>query len=153
MTYMEIFESVTLKLQSDDLDLSEARALFDATTERYRSMSSYLSDHADIIHDPDFENGIIEILNKKAHAKKKEQSLVSCFLIPGESDQEGAEEKDFAQGVISRKRRKIWGKESNKYICLKFINPTINGAERTFSQSKYVLHPESSSMSPHHFEF
>jgi len=65
MSDLKVFESVTKALQSEELDISEARALFDGIIEQCPDMAYYLSSNAKIIHSPNFESGIVKILNKR----------------------------------------------------------------------------------------
>jgi hypothetical protein len=153
MVHLEVFQSVTLKLQSDDLDLSDSRALFDAITEKYPSMGHYLHENAEIVTHPIFENAIVKILNGQTSTlKKAEQNSVAFFLVSGETTIGEEEEKNFADGVINKKRKRVSECQSNKYLSLKFIIPTTNKAERLFSQCSYVLPRERRSMLPVNFE-
>ena len=61
-TKLKDIESVTLKLQEEDIDMLSVRKLFDALIKRFPVMAQYLSPTADIVHYQAFESGVCKIL-------------------------------------------------------------------------------------------
>ncbi|ETP13142.1 hypothetical protein F441_11591 [Phytophthora nicotianae CJ01A1] len=55
-------ESISKKLQGDELTLLDARALFDGLFELRPSMTTYLSPDAEIVHSPVFEAAVVKVL-------------------------------------------------------------------------------------------
>jgi len=81
MEHLEVFNSVTTSLQREDLDLSDARALFDAIIEKYPTMKDYLAPTSNIVHTPDFENAVVKILNNELSGlTRAEEKSVVCFF-------------------------------------------------------------------------
>jgi hypothetical protein len=58
------FESITKQLQDASCTLSDVREMFDTVIDAYSSMEHYLNSDAPIDHSPDFENGIIKVMNE-----------------------------------------------------------------------------------------
>ena len=64
MEDMSKFQSITMHLQKDGINMYEVRVLFDAAIEEYPIMSKYLSTTAKIIHSPDFESGLVKLIRE-----------------------------------------------------------------------------------------
>ena len=56
---------ITKELQKDDINLSTIRDLFRFAMESYELSENYLSENGRIILQPDFENALVKILDKK----------------------------------------------------------------------------------------
>jgi len=153
LTHLKNFESVSKSLQDDILDMAEAQALFDAIVEKYPSMDKYLKQTSDIVHSPNFESGIVKILNKEIRGLTVvEERSVMCFLRSKEKEPEKDEKKlSFAKEVLENKRRRLCD-NSDKYVCLKYVPFTSDHVERLFSRCNYVLTSERQSLLPINFE-
>jgi len=157
MKDLDDLQSVTEKLQSDIIDLADARALFDAVLEKFPVMTQYLAPAADIVNNPNFENAIVKVLNDDIWSMNRtEEKVVECFLkskIQVEEKVTLKEEKDtFADEVLERKRRRMTYSCAPSYESLKFIPPTTNCIERVFSKAKYIMTPHREKMTPMNFE-
>jgi len=105
MIQLKEFESVTKALQCDELDIAEARALFDGIIEKYPSTKKYLSSDSKIIHSPNFENGIVKILNSEIKGLTSvEAKSVRIFLkATGQEEPEQKEQLSFAKEILEKK--------------------------------------------------
>ncbi|KAH9181435.1 hypothetical protein AeNC1_016589, partial [Aphanomyces euteiches] len=84
--HLEEFETVTKKLQSDGIDLADARMLFDGTLAKYPSMAHLDSDNA-IVRYPDFDAAAIHALNGQENFLTAGQALcIERFLKPTSED-------------------------------------------------------------------
>jgi len=111
MEHLKAFESVTKALQLDGLDLAEARALFDGIVVKYPSMENYLSPRAEIVHSPEFENGVVKILNNEIKGLTLlEEEAVKVFIKPNiEIEIEIEQDKEplsFAKEILQKKKKK-----------------------------------------------
>ena len=113
---MKVLDSVTLALQRESIDLSSTRLLFDEVVNRVPELDmdmKYLAPNASIIASPNFENGVIKILDKNEanltiREKEECQSLRSCTaVLPSVS----ASSSDFATRVLESKRAKTTATE------------------------------------------
>ncbi|ETP12765.1 hypothetical protein F441_11904, partial [Phytophthora nicotianae CJ01A1] len=59
---MSDVESISKKLQSEGLNLLDARDLLDGLLEIKPSFTNYIAPTADIVHSPDFESGVVKVL-------------------------------------------------------------------------------------------
>lgn len=135
------FESITRELQRENLTVLEARCLFNRVMQDYPEMSYYLSQNASIIHDKDFDNALVAIMDATEHnLSVKQVQLVKQFEKPisdiSENDDSGNNTTEsYAKDILnSAKKAKVDG--THNYIDMSFINPTSNIVERLFSQSK-----------------
>ncbi len=149
---MKDFHSVTMKLQEENIDLSDSRYLFDALINKYPTMERYLSPHANIVHSQHFEKGVVKILTgygdqlndyEKNHLLK----LRTNYELPTTTDDN---ELTFAERAIKAKKQR--NNTNKEYIDLKFIPPTSNIVERLFSKSKLILSDVRKSMLPANLE-
>ncbi|ETM43308.1 hypothetical protein F442_11560 [Phytophthora nicotianae P10297] len=62
LSKLRCIESISKKLQGDELTLLDARALFDGLFELRPSMTTYLSPDAEIVHSPVFEAAVVKVL-------------------------------------------------------------------------------------------
>ena len=60
---MSNFQSITMQLQKEVINLHEVRALFDANIKEYPVMARYLAPDSKIVHSPHFENGLVKLLH------------------------------------------------------------------------------------------
>ena len=86
---LKVLDSVTLALQRESIDLSSTRLLFDEVVNRVPELDmymKYLAPNASIIAMPNFENGVVKILdeneaNLTIREKEECQSPRSCFAF------------------------------------------------------------------------
>ena len=76
---MDIFESVNKKLQEETISLLYVRKLFDGLINEYPIASTYLDKNVSIIHNKEFENLIVKMIDGDIddlnHTEKKEWLL------------------------------------------------------------------------------
>jgi len=153
---MDILNSVTVALQKDDIDMSSVRLLFDEVLRRVESLDKqhkYLHTDSPIVKDPDFENGIVKIIEKNFGSLNSNERLACQKLeSPFEIEVESAivESADFATQVLKNKRARI--ENSSGYINCDFLEPTSNRLERLFSSAGICFTDLRQSLSPLHFE-
>ncbi|ETO79093.1 hypothetical protein F444_06133 [Phytophthora nicotianae P1976] len=66
---LRVFQSVTLKLQLEDVTLANVRALFVSITERFPTTKAKLSASATIVHFPTFEAAAVKVINGDGTAR------------------------------------------------------------------------------------
>jgi hypothetical protein len=59
---MKKLDSVMVKLQSSDVNLSDVRKMFDSCVKAFPAMAGYLAPDAAIVHRPDFEAGLVKLI-------------------------------------------------------------------------------------------
>ena len=59
---MKKFQSITLKLQSEKIDISHVRIFFDAVIRDFPARSKYLADKIEIVKSPNFESALTEAM-------------------------------------------------------------------------------------------
>ena len=64
---LQKFNSVTIALQRESIDISEVRVLFNEIIRHDVNMATYLSSNADIIHSKTFESALVKILDNREH--------------------------------------------------------------------------------------
>ncbi|ETK86180.1 hypothetical protein L915_09165, partial [Phytophthora nicotianae] len=135
-------ESVSKKLQSDDLNLLDARAnLLDGLLEIQPSFASYLEPNAGIVHSPDFESGVVKRLSRG------ERAVLQPLKKPSKPSAPAPEptKMGFADRILKRRRTQS---TSCEYGLLDIIPPTSNIVERLFSSASMMLRYERSRLSP-----
>ena len=149
---LKVLDSVTLALQRESIDLSSTRLLFDEVVNCVPELDmdmKYLAPNASFIASPNFENGVVKILdeneaNLTIREKEECQSLRSCTAV---LPSVGASSSDFATRVLESKRAKTTATE---YMSCKFLEPTSNHIERFFSG--YSLGDLRQSITPLHLQ-
>ncbi|ETL95727.1 hypothetical protein L917_06512 [Phytophthora nicotianae] len=140
-------ESVSMKLQSVELNLLDARDLLDGLLEVKPSFYRYFAPNADIVAAPEFESAVIKVLEGQA----KQLSLgEKAALRPFEQQTTIAATAEtnkmrFADRIL--KRRKVQD-DTSAYGQLDAIPSTSNAAERLFSMARMVLRYERNRLSP-----
>ncbi|ETN14470.1 hypothetical protein PPTG_07517 [Phytophthora nicotianae INRA-310] len=137
------------RLQSIDLNLLDARDLFNGLLEIKPSLSHYLAPNSDIVHSPDFELGVVKVHGGQAkRLSRAERSALQLFLrrsTTATCEEEEAAKLGFADRIL--KRRKVEA-EPSAYILLHAIPPTSNIVERLFSVARMVLRYERNRLTP-----
>ena len=139
------FESVSLALQEEGIDLLVARRLFDALMDKYPEMERYLSPTASIVHSPAFESGVCKLLQGKEILDSDEEQALCKFKKDGV--ERGDENQSFAQSVLKKSKLLC-----RRYQDLDHIPPTSNRAERFFSSAKLIVSDIRKSMLPKNLE-
>jgi len=175
------FRHITKVLQDPmQCDLALVRHLFDMLLQEdidYEDcMKQYLRANAPIVASPEFESGVVKILNGEVlttveaaatrKLKKTRQPTLAARSTAATAAQAsgsgGATRStlsDKASAIIHKhKKQKTAGDESNKkanqdYVDVgKLVAATSNACERLFSEAKYVMVPHRRGMDPALFE-
>ncbi|KAG3215418.1 hypothetical protein PC129_g13688 [Phytophthora cactorum] len=141
-------ESVSKKLQCDDLYLRDARDLLDGLLEVQPSISNCLEPNADIVHSPDFESGVVKVLSGLVkRLSRGERSALQPLKKAAKPSAPAP--KPVKMGIADRilKKRKT---ESTPcaFELLDVIPSTSNIVERLFSSARMVLRYKRSRLSP-----
>ena len=161
-------ESVSHALQRDSqgvkamVSMEGVRALFDGLIDKFaqrdqvsvsltlslsqpliQAIGSHIKPDSDVVHSPDFENGIVKIQGGVEDAlTDAEKRAVKGFLIEDEQiEDEDAQSEDlgFADQLLasssSRKRARARAMTS-AYRDTRHVHPTTNALERLFSRCK-----------------
>ncbi|GAB1602785.1 hypothetical protein Ahia01_000558600 [Argonauta hians] len=134
--------SVSDALQREEIDLYDVRVLFNEILVFYpcEEFRKYLLPSADIVHCPDFENGIVKIL-QKSEEKLSEQEIQALGRLEFTEHLKNLDsllgDDDFAS--ICLKKRRVDPNVSKKYPDCRFILPSSNITERLFSSAGYSL--------------
>ena len=139
------FKSITLKLQSEDVDLSQVRVLFDAVIRDFPYIGEYLSPNALFIKSAAFETAIVKTMSGL------DLTLVEIDLLTRFSSNEVTESQlnqldDYAESLLKRQ------KMETPCLNLKWIPPTSNICERGFSRSRLTQTHLRHALSPLHME-
>ncbi len=99
------FGSVTLSLQRDSTTCAEVRALFDGVTTAYPRTRNRLPPNSSIIHNPDFETGVVKLQeNRFKELTTAESTALSGLRISNRSSlpEVNYEGLSFADKVLKR---------------------------------------------------
>ena len=85
--HLELLQSVTMALQSDDLDLRTSRLLLDSLISDFEGVHScfekYLAIDARVNKEHEFQSGLLKIVNKKEHELDEyEKAALTKFEMP-----------------------------------------------------------------------
>lgn len=144
---LKIFNSVTIELQKDDLNLLDARILFDALIEKFPSSAHYLSLDANIVNNIDFERSVCAYFSGDLLTNENVKILENFKLDELLLEDGSLESSNFATIILSRKRSK-----KAAIYQLNHIPPTSNFVERFFSTSKIIMSSSRKSMLPRSLE-
>lgn len=156
---LDYLDDVTKMLQADDLTMDGARGLFKAVIENYPEAESKIGVNARIIKYPNFENGIVKILQHQERSLNEDESiavekLLKPMAVPTITTTSIGNARNNLKQVLSNvnKRRKIDSALSSNYINVDFICPTSNIVERLFSRCKFTLTSLRTNMTPDNLE-
>ena len=81
---LEKVESVTLKLQREDLDLASAKILFDELIKPFPQMGETIGKNAKVVHSPNFENVFVQVLLEEVEhlTKVEKKNEIQYTKIP-----------------------------------------------------------------------
>ncbi|ETN06716.1 hypothetical protein PPTG_12757 [Phytophthora nicotianae INRA-310] len=146
---MSDVESISKKLQSEGLNLLDARDLLDGLLEIKPSFTNYIAPTADIVHSPDFESGVVKVLggheSDLSRAEKEALRPFRQMTSRSRSPEEDPTKLGFADRIL--KRRKVQA-ETSAYVMLSAIPPTSNKVERLFSMARMIMRYERNRLSP-----
>ncbi|ETN17673.1 hypothetical protein PPTG_05418 [Phytophthora nicotianae INRA-310] len=159
---LQVFHSVTIKLQSKDLSLADVRVLFDSILQRFPSLTSKLGVTASIVLSPVFEAATV-INGETGRLTTSERKAVSDGRP--RPHWKKAQEWRRQRGGEDRGRRRLCDdgvegeacercrQRPSQYCQLLVELPTTsNRCERLFSQAKLVLSSERASLLSVNFE-
>ena len=153
---LEQFETVTKKLQSSNLDLADARTMFNGLHLRYPHLP-HLSSNAEITRYPDFDNGVEKVLTlREVELSCSEIEALRVFekkvIVVQPSTVTAATKVATLADELLTPKRQCLEKNTSNYIDLKFVLPTSNIVERLFSMAKFILTDSRKHMHPSNFE-
>ncbi|KAL0251579.1 hypothetical protein GEMRC1_000792 [Eukaryota sp. GEM-RC1] len=136
--------SITKKLQVSEVPLHQAKRMFDVLHEEYPAMQSYTcySPASPIFESPDFENGVIKILEgyERELTDAEKASVSKLKRIPpteNENENNARLVKSFNEKLDDVDT--IPENTASEYLDLSFIPSTSNQVERLFSRAKLTL--------------
>jgi len=156
----EFLNKISVKMQKDSLTMDEARALLDLVIARFPDAVHKVGKSAPIVKYPDFENGVVKILqHKENELSVAESDAVGKLLKPVVHEVEAIpnvvemDDPDDIEATLKNvKRRRDNMSTASSYINLEFICPTSNIVERLFSRCKLTLTSLRASMKPDNLE-
>ena len=135
-------KSVTLALQRSNIDLHDAGILFDSLLEDNDNevFQKYLEADANIVHSPNFEGGIVQILNYQNDFSDDEKTAMNCLEVTESSDVRKVSNAngDYPEDRLRAKRATPECVQA-QYMNCKFILPTSNLLERFFSSAGFAF--------------
>lgn len=145
-------ESVSKKLQENQTNMADVRALFDAVIDKFPDFKSRLGPNAPIVYDKHFESAVIKLQEKRTFdLSEDERKSVRHLLISKDDLQNRTKTISFADQIVKKRRMEISG-EGVGYMQTLFLLPTSNIVERLFSKAGWALSDRRSRLSPEHFE-
>ena len=151
---LQQLDTVTKSLQSEKMTVSLVRYIFDEVISRFPCTKHRLSTTARIVHNSDFENGIVKILEGRAsELTSEEKKQTNCFLIPGGlSEFENISDTDSIFESACKKCKYDYVKNNRAYEDLRYILPTSNHCERLFSRAGYCMNSRRQAILPSNIE-
>ena len=153
---MKDFESVTKHLQKEDgVTLSDVRTLFDALIVKYpQCCERHLTVDAHVVHNPDFDAGIIRIINGESHLMTVSEKFACRAFLKNAPDVEEVypaangvgSPPSFAKNALGAKRARV--EILAEYDDCAWIPATSNIVERLFSRAKLTLGTSRKHMDP-----
>ena len=146
---MSKFQSVTMHLQKDGINMHDVRVLFDAIILEHPNLSLYLSPNAEIVHSPHFESGLVKVIRDKENCNLSmlEKIALEKLKIDRTTNPSPLQDLSFAERALKRVRV-----QDKIYQDVSFICPTSNVVERLFSTAKFVFSDLRRSLLPRNLE-
>jgi hypothetical protein len=139
--------------------MSEVRLLFDSVVADYPIMGKYLKPTSKIVHSAAFENGLVKLASGEILSPTEAAALkpLECPRVVEQARASGSKRKecegDYAAQIINQGGSKRRHGERMPYAAVAtLVPPTSNACERLFSECKWVLTPQRSSLLPANFE-
>jgi hypothetical protein len=154
---LQTIQGFTVALQLGNLSMNEARALLDDLVERFSTMVSHLAPDAAIVLNPDFENGVVKVLDGELNQLTvDERRALAPFeratVVATAAPRASVEPSGVALDVLRAKRARVADRVIMEYEDLRCILPTSNIVERVFSKAKLVYSPQRQRLSPETLE-
>ena len=134
--------------------MDEVQAVFDTVIEDYPTMKAYLNKGAKVMHNQDFESGIVKIMKKEysslTDAEKEATSRLKVQTNTENVSHIDGDEGSYYEQIL--KKQRLSKKESEQYMDCAFCVATSNTVKRVFSACKHILTDERKCMSPIMFE-
>ncbi|KAG2782967.1 hypothetical protein PC129_g10785 [Phytophthora cactorum] len=152
--HLKKFESICLRLQRDDTDMTEMRVMFRVLITEYPVTGEHLKATAKIVHRAAFETGVVMVINGSLLASAEALVLKPFEVTPTAGKKRKERDEDYASQLLRSggKKRKPTSNMKQYMPLIKMIPPTSNIVQRLFSQCKLVLTPQRRSMDPANFE-
>jgi hypothetical protein len=146
--------SVSKRLQREDIDMAKVQVLFDSVKADFPVMSDYLNTGAKIVHSPAFEAAVVKTIAGQALTTAEKQALKPFQVTETAQPKRKSRENDYAAELLRANPKKPRnGHTPDTYSKLvPLIPPTSNAVERLFSQCQLILTPQRSCMMPANFE-
>jgi hypothetical protein len=146
---MSKFQSVTMELQKDGINMHDVRVLFDAIIVEHPNLSLYLSPNAEIVHSPHFESGLVKVIRDKDNCNLSmlEKIELEKLKIDCPTNPSPLQDVSFAERALKRVRV-----QDKIYQDAYFICPTSNVVKRLFSTAKFVFSDLRRSLLPRNLE-
>lgn len=154
---LEKLRSVTIALQRADIDFSDVRILLDEILALYpyEEFKKYLLPSAAIVHSPNFDSGIVKLLqHAEAELNADEVAALYQLKVTIDTSQKSdvpVEDDDFAS-VCLKKRKKDKISPLQQYLKCTFLLPTSNILERFFSSAGYAFNDFRQNLKPMNLE-
>ncbi len=140
---LEWLNEFMIAFQTRDLNLANARDLYDAILRKFPDMNFYLSDDASIILDNDFDNGLIKVLRdeERTLTEREKRAIEHFELDLTEEDRNDVDIEILSATEVlelSRKKQKLV-KTKYDVATIQAIPATSCDAERLFSKCGLVM--------------
>lgn len=137
------FDMAVLRMQGNDVTISDALAFNEVLIEYYDGIESYLGTKHKY-GESDFINAVGKIQRGQEDALNVREKQMVKPLLTGHI----SEETDTSEDVFERKLKRYKVSESNsRYVDTKFVKPTTCTVERLFSKAKNVMTDSRSQLS------
>ena len=104
------FQSITKKLQEDNIDVLTVRALFDNVIDEFSGLEHFLGrDIGTLTHNPDFEIGVlntIEGVSLSPEQNKALEKVMNSILVDGIASENEENCSDYAESIVKAKKAK-----------------------------------------------
>ncbi|KAG3025140.1 hypothetical protein PC128_g4843 [Phytophthora cactorum] len=136
-------------VDSEDLNLDDARDLQNDLLEIKPSFANYLAPSADIVLSPEFESGVVKVLggHEKDLTRAKKAALRRFQRVISRSSTQEAEPTKLGFADRLLKCRNVQD-EPSTYVLLAATPPMSNKAERLFSLARMIMRYERNRLSP-----
>ncbi|KAI8894701.1 hypothetical protein BC833DRAFT_603924 [Globomyces pollinis-pini] len=137
MEDLEQFQATAMSIQEDERNLHEVRLIFDEMLKHYPIMDNYISSNGALVHSPDFEGAIIQVIDNYVDSlnARQEQLLTPFRKVNNVRTSEVQTDVPYALQALKKKRRF----NHNAFIDLSFIPPTCNIMRKSFKETAYCM--------------
>ena len=148
---LKTLDSITIKLQGEDIDLGDVRLLFDGVNKKFPEMARYLAPDSNIVHSKEFETTVAKLcISPEATLNDVQATMVKPFR---HHDPDGCQviqevSTSFAEQLLMPKRQR----QTSANYNVKWLPATANRVERLFSRAKLTVGDLKASMTPLNLE-